>query len=211
MPATPLSPEAFQRATGVSGETLDRLRAYEVLLRKWQASINLVGRSTLDNLWGRHVLDSAQLLPLAPASAKVWVDVGSGAGFPGLVLSILGAPDVHLVEADARKAAFLREAVRATGAGARVHAVRVEDVSRETLGGSVPDLVTARGLASPAALLAQTAHLVTSETTYLVLAGQGARGALTEARKVWKMRVDECPSQSDPSSWVLRIQGVSRG
>ena len=101
---------AFQAETGVSRETLDRLAAYEATLRKWQPKINLVGPSTLPDAWRRHFFDSAQLFPLLPESVRVLVDLGSGAGFPGLVLSIMGVPEVHLVESDSRKCAFLREA-----------------------------------------------------------------------------------------------------
>ncbi len=207
----PLSPEAFQAATGVSRETVDRLRIYETLLRKWQRSINLVGAQTLADPWRRHFLDSAQVLPLAPQSARTWIDVGSGAGFPGIVLSLLGAARVHLVESDARKAAFLREVCRATGAEVVVHARRMEAVSRETLGGAAADVVTARGVAPPAELFEITSSVRDVGTTYLLLVGREYGGPLTEARKAWKMAVDEFPSQSDPSSRVLRIQGVSRG
>jgi 16S rRNA (guanine527-N7)-methyltransferase len=207
---SPLTPEEFQAATGVSRETVERLRAYEALLRKWQRSINLVGAATLDDVWRRHFLDSAQLLPLAPAEATRWIDVGSGAGFPGLVVAILRGPGIHLIESDARKAAFLREATRATGAGATIHAARVEAVSRETVGGPA-DIVSARALAPPGDVLESTAELAGPASIYLLLAGRDYGGPLTEARKRWKMEVDEFPSQSDPSSRVLRIQGVSRG
>lgn len=207
----PLTPEGFQAATGVSRETVDRLRAYEVLLRRWQHTINLVGPSTLDDPWRRHFLDSAQLFPLAPAGARSWVDVGSGAGFPGLVLALLGAHQTHLVESDARKAAFLREVARATDAPVIVHATRSEAVSRETLGGASADVITARAVAPPGAVFDMTSAVRGSATVYLLLMGREYAGPLTDARNAWKMELDEFPSQSDPSSRVLRIQGVSRG
>src|SRR5437588_12718613 len=109
-----LSPAEFAAATGVSRETLARLDAYAELLRQWSPRINLVAASTLDDLWRRHVLDSAQLFPLLPPGAHSLIDLGSGAGFPGLVLAILGVPAVELIESDARKCAFLREAARGT-------------------------------------------------------------------------------------------------
>lgn len=208
---TPLTPEGFQEVTGVSRETVDRLRLYETLLRKWQRTINLVGPSTLDDPWRRHFLDSAQLLPWAPAGARSWVDVGSGAGFPGLVLALLGAHQVHLVESDARKAAFLREVARATGAPVIVHATRSEAVSRETLGGAIAEVITARAVAPPGAVFDMTSAVRGPATVYLLLAGREYTGPLTDARNAWKMELDEFPSQSDPSSRVLRIQGVSRG
>ena len=141
----------------------------------------------------------------------MWVDVGSGAGFPGLVLAIVGAPQVHLIESDARKAAFLREVARATEAPVEVHATRSEAVSRGTLGGGEADVITARAVAPPAALFVMTEAVRGPSTVYLLLMGREYTGPLTEARNAWKMEADEFPSQSDPSSRVLRIQGVSRG
>src|SRR5260221_2069883 len=137
---------AFEAATGVSRETCERLERYVATLLRWQPTINLVSRGTLDDLWRRHLLDSAQLLPHMPDCGPI-VDLGSGAGFPGLVLAILGAPDVHLVESDSRKAAFLREAARAAGAAVTVHNAPIETVS-------VPAAaITARALAPLTPLL----------------------------------------------------------
>jgi 16S rRNA (guanine527-N7)-methyltransferase len=210
MSGPPLTPEAFQSVTGVSRETVERLRAYEALLRKWQTSINLVGAATLADIWRRHFLDSVQLVPFAPAGVASWLDVGSGAGLPGLVVAIVSGLPVHLVESDARKAAFLREASRVTEAKATVHPIRVEAVSRETVGGPV-GVFSARAVAPPNDLLEWTQDLRAPHSIYLLLVGRDYGGPLTEARKRWKMEVDEFPSQSDPSSRVLRIQGVPRG
>src|ERR1700730_12401053 len=113
---SPLGPGGFAEIVPVSRETLARLEAYAALLTRWSARINLVGRGALADLWRRHIHDSAQLWPLLPASARTLIALGSGAGLPGLVLAILGVPGVELVEADSRKAAFLREAARVTGA-----------------------------------------------------------------------------------------------
>ena len=137
-----MGPIEFQAKSGVSRETLERLTIYADLLVKWQAKINLVGPETLADLWSRHMLDSAQLFPLIRPDAKRLVDLGSGAGFPGLVLGVMGAPDVHLVESDARKCAFLREAARLTGTTVTIHNKRIEQVA--PLGA---DVVTARALA----------------------------------------------------------------
>ena len=120
MAAKNFGADDFRQVSGVSRETLERLRIYEALLRKWQAKINLVGPATLDDAWRRHFLDSAQLFPLLPANAQVVVDLGSGAGFPGLVLAVMGVPTVHLIESDLRKAAFLREVARETATPAIV-------------------------------------------------------------------------------------------
>ena len=206
-----LTVEQFQEATNVSRETLERLKVFEALLGKWQRAINLVGPATLADPWRRHFLDSAQLLALGTPQTWRWVDLGSGAGFPGLVLAILGAPEMHLVESDHRKAAFLREAIRATGShNATVHIARVQDVSRETLGGAA-DVITARALAKPAEILEWAAHLVAPDGQFLLLGGAKAGEALTEVRKNWKMTVDELPSRTDPESRLLRIRGVSCG
>ena len=124
--STRLTPEGFARLAGVSRETLERLQAYVALLSAWNRRINLVGVNTIGDVWRRHILDSAQLMPLLPEEARVVVDIGSGGGLPGLVLTILGVPEVHLVESDQRKAAFLREAQRVTGAPVIVHAQRAE-------------------------------------------------------------------------------------
>jgi 16S rRNA (guanine527-N7)-methyltransferase len=137
-----MTPAEFAAETGVSRETLARLEAYAALLLAWNRRVNLVGRGTEEDLWRRHMLDSAQLHPLIPAGARTLVDLGSGAGFPGLVLAILGGPHVHLVESDQRKAVFLREAARVTGAAAMVHAIRIEAAPP-----LAADIVTARALA----------------------------------------------------------------
>ena len=119
---------AFQEATGVSRETLDRLIAYDGLLRKWQPKINLVGPSTLPDAWKRHFLDSAQLLPLIPEPDRPVVDIGTGAGFPGLVLAILGLPHVHLIEHNMQKIAFLQSVIQALDLPVTIHGKKVEAV-----------------------------------------------------------------------------------
>lgn len=198
--AKPLTPEEFQKDTGVSRETLDRLRLYGELLVKWQKTINLVGPSTLPDLWRRHFLDSAQLFPLLPDSARVLVDFGSGAGFPGLVLAILGVPEVHLIESDQRKCAFLREVARQTDAPVTVHAKRIEAV--------VPfaaDVITSRALASLAQLLDLARPFLTPQTLCLFPKGQNVEAELTEAHKIWNMQVTRVPSRSDADATILRL------
>ncbi len=156
----------------VSRETEDRLTAYVDLLRRWQRIKNLVGASTLDTVWTRHIADSAQLVALAP-DARAWVDLGSGAGFPGLVVAVLlrGRPDarVELIESNERKCAFLREAVRVTGAPARVHAGRIEAALPSVQ--QPVDIVTARALAPLPDLLALSKPLLDGGATGLFLTG----------------------------------------
>lgn len=195
----------FQRATDVSRETLERLERYANLLVKWQASINLVGRSTIPDLWARHMLDSAQLFPLLPGGTRSLVDFGSGAGFPGLVLACMGVPDVHLVESDTRKATFLREAARVAGVAVTVHAARIESVPSFTA-----DVVTARALAPVAQLLSYAEPFLAPGTTCLFLKGQNVEAELTEAYEIWQMSTERFPSRTEADASILRLREVRR-
>lgn len=202
-------PAEFQAELAVSRETLDRLTAFLDLLARWQKAINLVGRATLADPWRRHVLDSAQLLPLAPA-ARIWLDIGSGAGFPGLVLAILlretpGAR-VHLVESDARKCAFLREAARVTAAAAEIHHRRIEQMTPFTA-----EVITARACAPLTELLRLALPFAGPDSRCLFLKGREAGAELTAAAKFWKIEARTWPSRSDPEGQILDIQGLSRG
>jgi 16S rRNA (guanine527-N7)-methyltransferase len=201
----PLGAAGFAAATGVSRETLERLEAYAALLATWSLRINLVGRATLDDLWRRHFLDSAQLLPLVPAGTQSLADLGSGAGFPGLVLAILGVPGVELIEADSRKAAFLREVARVTGADVTIRGCRIESVPPHAV-----DVVTARGCAPLERLLALAERLTGPTTSCLFLKGARAEEELTAAGKAWTMTVSRHPSRADPDGSVLLLQQVVR-
>ncbi|HTZ36607.1 MAG TPA: 16S rRNA (guanine(527)-N(7))-methyltransferase RsmG [Stellaceae bacterium] len=200
-----MTPGEFAAQTGVSRETLARLEAYAALLAAWSARLNLVGRTTLGDVWRRHFLDSAQLLPLLPADAKSLVDLGSGAGFPGLVLAILGVGGVELIEADSRKAAFLREAARVTAAAVTVRGCRIEAVPRRAA-----DVVTARGCAPLDRLLDLAERFVGPATTCLFLKGARAEEELTGAGKAWTMCLSRHPSRADPGGVVLSLQQVAR-
>lgn len=204
--AAALSPEAAAGMVAVSRETLERLRAYVDLLRKWRARINLVGASTLADPWRRHILDSAQLHPLLPDGARVVVDLGSGAGFPGLVLAAMGVPEVHLIEADARKCAFMREAARIMGVPATIHNRRIEAVTP-----FAADAVTARALAPLAVLLGHAEPFLGGGGQCLFLKGRGGEDELTEAAKDWTMAAETIRSLSDPLGNILRIGEVKRG
>jgi 16S rRNA (guanine527-N7)-methyltransferase len=190
---------------GVSRETRERLNTYADLLRKWQRSINLVGPRTIDDLWNRHFTDSAQLLPLIPPSARVLVDFGSGAGFPGLVLAILGVSQVHLIESDQRKATFLREVARATGTPVTIHAKRIEQVAPFPA-----DVVSARALAPLGDLLGFAAPFLHPDSLCLFPKGQMAEDELTAASRTWNINVDRIQSVTDPSATILRLSQVSR-
>lgn len=202
--------ESFAVAAHVSRETITRLQTYEALLRKWQASINLVAPSTLPDVWSRHFWDSAQLAALAP-NATSWLDLGSGAGFPGLVIAILLANrpsfTIHLVESDQRKSIFLREVIRATGAPAIVHTVRIEQFAWPD-GEPLPDVISARALASLPKLLGWASSFWGKATIGLFLKGQGASAELTESAKDWIFESEAIASQSDPSGTVLKLWGL---
>jgi 16S rRNA (guanine527-N7)-methyltransferase len=201
----PLTAATFQKQTAVSRETLARLEAYVELLVAWNRRINLVGPRTIGDVWRRHILDSAQLVKFIPPKIRTVLDIGSGAGLPGLVLAILGLPEVHLVEADQRKCVFLREAARITAAKVQIHPLRLEACPRFAV-----DLVTARAFAPLSDLLDQAEDFVDTHTILLVLKGKTVREELTEAGKAWKMRATLHPSVSDPSGSVLRLEQVIR-
>lgn len=201
-----MTPEQFQIKTGVSRETLDRLRAYADLLVKWQAKINLVGPDTIPNLWQRHFLDSAQVFPILPQSIHRLVDMGCGAGFPGLVLAVLGVPDVHLIESDARKCAFLREAARITGTQVTIHNARIE-----ALAPLEADVITARALAPLEKLLNWAEPHLLPQGHCVFLKGKGGEDELTQASKEWNITFERIASQSDPSGIILHLREVRRG
>ena len=212
--AVPMTEVEFEAAAGVSRETLGRLETYASLLRSWQKAINLVGPGTVADLWRRHMLDSAQLVQYLPPEpgpdARIIADLGSGAGFPGLVLAILGAGRVHLIESDKRKCAFLAEVARATGTEVTIHPVRAEDIGRASPFGRA-DVVTARALAPLSRLLALAFPILKPGGVCLFLKGEHVDEELTEATKEWNMRVERWPSATADSGAVLRIGGVSLG
>jgi len=198
----PLTKEAFQRAAGVSRETCDRLELYLELLRRWQRRINLVGRGTLEDPWRRHFLDSAQLFNLLPAGQPQVLDVGSGAGFPGLVLAIMGAENVTLVDSDKRKCAFLREAARITRTRVSIHADRIE-----ALHGRIPqpDVIVARAFAPLPLLLNRIKLFLKPNLLCLFLKGRRAEEELTAIQDTWQFQMNRIPSITDPSGIILRL------
>jgi len=201
----PLGAAGFAGIFPVSRETLARLEAYAALLEAWSTRINLVGRATLADPWRRHILDSAQLRPLVPDHAKSLVDLGSGAGFPGLVLAILGLSAVELVEADSRKCAFLFEAARITGTPVTVHRTRIEALPARPF-----DVVTARALAPLDRLIGLAWPWLAADGFCLFLKGAKTAAELTLARRDWKMTAVAGPSRSDPRGVVLQLREVVR-
>jgi 16S rRNA (guanine527-N7)-methyltransferase len=183
----------------------DALAAYADILARWNARMNLVSPRDLPRLNERHIEDAAQLAPLLPPGTRRIADLGSGAGLPGLVLAILTGLETHLVERDQRKAAFLREAARVTGAPATVHAA-----DAAILPPLQADLVTARALAPLPALLPLAARHLAPGGCCLFPKGAAAEAELTAAGRAWTMRVERFPSRTDPAATILRLTEVAR-
>ena len=199
------------KLTPVSRETLVRLDRFAGFLVDWQKRVNLIAASTIPTLWTRHIADSLQLVALAPA-AKVWADLGSGGGFPGLVLACALADtpgaQVHLVESNGKKATFLREAARATGAPAMIHQVRIVDFA-DNLPGPI-EVVTARALAPLVKLLAAAYPLLKSGAQGLFPKGQDVEFELTEAAKCWSITASLVPSLTDPKARIVQITRINQ-
>ncbi|MFD1511610.1 16S rRNA (guanine(527)-N(7))-methyltransferase RsmG [Lacimonas salitolerans] len=196
--------------SNVSRETMDRLVRYVDLLEKWNPRINLVGKSTLKDAWTRHVVDSLQILALAPTEWTHWADLGSGGGFPGLVVAIAAMDQaegrtVTLVESDQRKCAFLRTVIRETGAPAQVIAARIEDI--EPL---KADVISARALADLSTLLGFVQQHGTVDCTALFQKGETWQRELSQAQAQWAFTNTPYKSETEEKSVILRIQGVAR-
>jgi 16S rRNA (guanine527-N7)-methyltransferase len=193
----------------VSRETENRLDRFVETLLLWQSKLNLVAPSTLPELWTRHIADSLQLLPLAP-KALTWVDFGSGGGFPGLVIACALADSpgvkVHLIESNGKKAAFLREAVRAAGAPAVVHQERVEDFGESCA--EPVQVVTARALAPLKTLCDQAFPLVARGAVAVFPRGQDVDAELTDAAKYWRVEAAKVPSKTSPEGSIVVIHGL---
>jgi 16S rRNA (guanine527-N7)-methyltransferase len=195
--------QAAERLIDVSRETWARLETLVATLDRWQATTNLVAPNTLNAVWTRHVADGAQLVPLAPPAPARWVDLGSGGGFPGLVVAAMlaGRTEVHLVESNGKKAAFLREAARAMGVAATVHAARAE----RALGCLSADVVSARALAPLPVLVALAEPLLKTGAVGLFPKGREAVAELTETEKSWRFNASLHPSLTDPDARIVRI------
>ena len=222
-------PTDFAAAFAVSRETVARLETYETLLRQWQKAVNLVAARTLEAVWQRHFADSAQLVALAPA-ARSWVDLGSGAGFPGLVVAILlaeGTPArvptplpcpgepvgarpvprsgrVTLIESDTRKAAFLGAVARETVIVVDILSTRIETCATQSRV-AAPDVVTARALAPLDKLLSLAAPFLRSRTVGLFLKGREAAKEVEAARQTWTFTSELIPSSTEAEAHIVRV------
>ncbi len=199
-----MTPAAFRAASGVSRETLVRLETYAGLVRRGRRSSALTSRAGLVDLWRRHMLDSAQLLGLAPRPARVWLDLGSGAGFPGMVLAIMGAGEVHLVESNARKCRFLHAVARATRTAVHIHHARIEGLDPWPV-----DVVTARALAPFPALVDYARPFFAAHTVGLFPKGQDVENELTAAPKYRRIAIERVQSVTSLRGTVLVVRGLS--
>ena len=203
--------EAALKLTPVSRETSERLDGLVDLLLHWNSHTNLIARSTLPTIWTRHIADSLQLLPLAP-DARCWIDLGSGAGFPGLVIACARADQpnikVHLVESIGKKAAFLREAAEQLKLPATIHAVRIEDFGKNLQ--FRPDVVTARALAPLDELLKLAQPLLRTGALGLFPKGQDVEVELTKASKSWNIEASLVPSKTNPESRIVVVRKARR-
>ncbi len=201
----PLGPTGFARISGVSRETLDRLTAYVELLGQWNRRINLVSGNTLGDVWRRHILDCAQLYKYLPRNTRVVVDLGSGAGLPGLILAAMGIAEMHLVESDLRKSAFLREAARIMDVPVTLHPERIEKVAAVAA-----DAVVARACAPLDQLIDYSERFVSTKTICLFLKGESAREEIAAAEAAWSMTAETIASASDPSGTIVKLSAIQR-
>jgi 16S rRNA (guanine527-N7)-methyltransferase len=197
--------------TPVSRETLERLDRFVALLLSWQSRTNLIAPSTIPQLWTRHIADSLQLIDIAP-DAAIWVDMGSGAGFPGLMVACALAErpgtQVHLIESNGKKAAFLGAAVAETGAPAVVHGVRMEKFVESFAGDA--GVVTARAVSPLHLLLGHCFPLLRRGMRGLFPKGQDVESELTQASKYWNITADLVPSRTDPKARIVEVRALER-
>ncbi|MEX0348331.1 MAG: 16S rRNA (guanine(527)-N(7))-methyltransferase RsmG [Paracoccaceae bacterium] len=193
----------------VSRETLERLSVYSELVRKWNPKINLVSKSSLDVLWTRHFVDSLQVFQCAKQRGH-WVDIGSGGGFPGLVMAIAAMEDhadlrFSLVESDQRKCAFLRTVVRETGCNAKVLAKRIEDAEPQQA-----DILSARALADLSLLFSFCDRHLKPDGLALFPKGVSWKKEVDNAAKRWNFTADTITSLTEPNAVILKIRGIAR-
>jgi 16S rRNA (guanine527-N7)-methyltransferase len=202
-------PEEFAACAGVSRETLERLKLYAAMLEDWNTRQNLVSEASLQTMWRRHFWDSAQLVKFIPKEAKSLVDLGAGAGFPGVVLAELKRGDpkfkVVLYEATAKKCRFLKAVVERLALDVDIRQGRIEDSPRQAF-----KVITARACAPLTKLLAYAQRFWGKDTVAVFLKGQNVEPELTQSHKSWRMQVERHPSQSDASGVILEIHELRR-
>lgn len=202
-------PDYLGDKLNVSRETTDKLRAFEGLVKKWTTRINLVSPASVPNLWNRHIVDSAQVAAIAP-HAGTWTDLGSGGGFPGIVVAIISAGAGHettfdLVESDTRKSVFLKTVARQLELPVMVHAVRLQDVALQPA-----DVVSARALSPLTDLLSHCDHLLRRDGVAIFPKGNKWRDEVEDARQQWSFDLDVVQSITDSNSAILKVSSIQR-
>ncbi len=208
-PEAPHELESLFRELNVSRESKARLELLHDLVLKWQTHINLIAPSTTANIWNRHILDALQLVALLPKEVEAIADLGSGGGFPGLVLAAAQAATVHFYESNGKKAAFLQDALRQMKVPGKVHRLRLEP---QMSNANLPkvQVVTARAFAPLPQLLELAQPFFGPETIGLFHKGQDVDAELTEAAKSWRIAFRKHPSLTDSKSVILEVQEFSR-
>ena len=201
----------FARETNVSRETLDKLELFAGLLIQWNPRVNLVSKDSLKNLWRRHIADSAQLREIIPAYDGALVDVGSGAGFPGMVLAIMGLRNIYLIESNERKCVFLQEVARKTGCSVTVHNTRLGNEGVKS-SPKLPkaEIITARAVTRLDKLLDIVYPLVYDRTCCIFHKGSRVDEELCSAQNNWQFSLEQLPSKSDPSGAILKLSNIRR-
>lgn len=190
--------------------TLEKIEGYVAMLRKWNSVLNLVGKSTLEDVWQRHIADALQLYPLIPKGAEHLIDMGSGGGIPGIILAFMGIPKVTLIESDQRKAAFLKEAARATASqNISVMPYRIETITAADLPYGAADVVTARALAPLSELINYARPFLKPTGECLFMKGKLAESEIAAARLRWTFRVSRIASRTDPEGMILKISEIA--
>jgi len=200
----------FSRDFDVSRETSQRLEHFVALLEKWNERINLVSKDTLNEVWRRHIADSAQLANVIPPYDGPLVDIGSGAGLPGMILAVLGFRDVHLIESNSKKCAFLVEAARVTGSPVKIHNLRLDPATVLPGELSHAGIITSRAVAPLTNLLDIVLHLVYDGTCCVFPKGVRAEEEIGVARRNWEFSVERAASKVEPGGVILTLQHIRR-
>ncbi len=189
----------------VSRETSEKLGLFADEVLRWTPAINLISKNTVSDIWQRHILDSAQIYPLAPSYAGVWVDIGSGAGFPGIVMAILGAPNVVLVESDQRKATFLRQAARKLSLDVQVLSKRIDQIDPLRA-----EIITARALAALTDLLGHANTHMSPHGSAIFPKGRGLQQEIAVAQQDWSFDYHQVLSKTDHEATLLIIKNIEK-
>ncbi len=207
MPDSTFNQDAFDLLNAhvtVSRETFERLSLYHDLLLKWQSKVNLISPDTISSTWNRHFLDAIQIFPMIDPAKKI-IDMGTGGGFPGMVIAIAGASNVHLIESDTKKILFLREVARITNTSVTIHHARMEDAVTDSA-----DIIVSRACSPLASLLSLASHYVSHETICLFHKGKNYSKELEDALLHWNFSHETITSVTDTQSAILKLTAIQK-